>query len=262
MILNKLFHYELGANVWRIVPDMENNLLAIEVRGQGEADFATLDAITGEILCNGLTFPATNSFVDWGIEIVYKGIMILYRYREISQMPTHEGIWAVDMRTGQLIFEDKNLVFKEIDNLEQALAFRHEQPDNVVILPLSFEPTANSIDAPSQWLAPQHYPENSQHSTMLAEFVKQKTTHSPIAVFDYMEKNAYIFLSYYIRTAEGNNNLDNYFLALDTEGRILLHLCLAKSLSGIGIDTFFVWNDRLFLIVNKTELIGYELNSL
>ncbi|SFC53189.1 protein of unknown function [Flexibacter flexilis DSM 6793] len=263
MVLTKKFHYETDGQLWRIVPCVRSGLMAIEVRNPAErlANFMTLDSFSGEFLCPYLEWDGIDSFEDWGIEAVYGGILCLFRYQNIATMPTHEGVWLADMRTGSLLWAQENIVFKEIDT--QIHTLRVQLPNTNVLesvrlpdlLPSVAENKAVNLQMPL------HYSENNPYTPLLAAFVAEKTIHTPISAFDYLEQGRYIFISYYIRNTETDKGLSNYFLAIDQEsGAVLLHLLLAERLAGIGWDTFFVFNQQLFLVVNKTELICYELN--
>lgn len=263
MPLNKKFHYETDSQIWRIVPCVRSGLMAIEVRKPAEqlANFMTLDSFSGEFLCSYLEWEGINSFEDWGIEAVYGGILCLFRYQNIATMPTHEGLWLANMRTGSLLWAQENVVFKEIDTQTHTLWV---QPPNANILqPVHLAELLPNMaeDQRVSLQMPLHYSENNPYTPLLVAFVAEKTIHSPISAFDYLEQGQYIFISYYIRNSETDKGLSNYFLVIDQEsGSILLHLLLAERLAGIGLDTFFVFNQQLFLVVNKTELICYELN--
>jgi hypothetical protein len=262
--LKKKFHYELGGTVWRVVPDVFSGLLAIELRYENheKIHLLSLNTFSGDILCEDIPLPDANiPEKEWGIEAAHKGILYLFRYANVENMPHHQGIWAIDMADGAVLWQKPHLSLKGFTHEQTLVLADNSQPDNLVEIPYAV--SKFSIPEKCEWLMPTHYSFGAAYTQMLQQFVQQKTTHAPLDVFDYLEYHEFIFVSYYIRVSNGNaTTLDNYFVALDADGHVLLHLRIAHSLTGAGLDTFFVFNQQLFLIIDKTELLSYELTQL
>jgi len=110
-------------------------------------------------------------------------------------------------------------------------------------------------DSSGHITCPSSYPESSIYFQWFAKFLKE-TGQKPVKECEYLKLGKVIFLSYYIYRHDA---LDNYLIAIDSDGKILEKFTLGEKLKGIGKDTFFVQQDHLIFISNKTILNIYAL---
>ncbi len=73
---------------------------------------------------------------------------------------------------------------------------------------------------------------------------------------DYAECKNLLLISYYIYV---ESELANYLAIFDSQGQVVLHQAMALRVEGLGLDTFFILNNQLIFVKDKTQLQGYEL---
>jgi hypothetical protein len=102
-----------------------------------------------------------------------------------------------------------------------------------------------------------HYNTENKFLGKIAGFVFALSNKQPEGPMDYLEYKGKIIVSFYTKEGE---KLVNYLLVVNEEGNILLLDQIGTEISGIGLDTFFLYKDLLIFIKNKKELVIFELN--
>src|SRR5690606_38770341 len=90
---------------------------------------------------------------------------------------------------------------------------------------------------PVQYLAGEGYFKD------VSSFIQHKLAAESVGLLEYAEFNNFIVVSYYLQLPE--NKLANYLVVFDAGGQILLKECLGEGLTGLGSDTFIIFNQNL-----------------
>lgn len=106
--LTPAWTYRASGIIWRLLVDARDTLVG-ETRDQEQktASFFAVDAATGRELWSGLLLEE-----PWwiGIEAVEEGILFLHAYEQ-PNLPAHQGVWAVDARTGTILWNTPEVAF-------------------------------------------------------------------------------------------------------------------------------------------------------
>jgi len=264
------FEINLPAPIWQIRADEKNNCLALETR---EADtlqnaFYVLDAQTGRFI-----LPAFNP-VGWGggLEDIYAGFLYLHRSTN-KKYGRHEGIIAIESKTGTILWERPNLSFYGLT--PDYLVGKESQQETADMVTLDFktgifmtEPLSSSetlvalhnFQSTRQQATrgAHHYPENNMYFPDLSLFLQEKTGIQAVLAIDYLETSTYFVIGYYV--AQPNGKYDYQLAVYSLNGDLLLTENLKSDSTGIGIDNFFILNQTLVLIKDRNLLLGYVLN--
>lgn len=102
--------------------------------------------------------------------------------------------------------------------------------------------------------SPLFYPQSNQYFETIKRFVNGLTGDEAVAAAEYIETKNWIGISYY----ERNDKLVNKLLVVSMDKEILLSETLAKELSGVGQDTFFVTDNKLIFVKDKSKFFIYQ----
>src|SRR5215510_2177296 len=106
--LTPAWKFDSGGTIWRIHPTDSENIIG-EVRDleRKKTTFFCIDRYSGEVRWE------KRSFVDdwWvGVETVRNGKVFLHGY-VVPDLPGHKSIIAVDITTGNKVWENEDLTF-------------------------------------------------------------------------------------------------------------------------------------------------------
>ncbi|MCU0353695.1 MAG: DUF4905 domain-containing protein [Cytophagales bacterium] len=251
--------------VWRVFPDTRHRLLLVEVRHTGRrVSFAAWDLTGKQIRWDGVALPET----WWSSGIgVYDGMFFLQTFPD-GQNPDPRGITAVDAATGRICWQrtdvrfvgwqpDGRVVARPLDNAETQSCLLDTDTGAVLGNSPELTATVSSPPASNRLVFPVHYPSSSPYFPVIAAFLKQRFNISPEIAFDYAEFTHVFAVSYYIYVEK---QLENHLLVFDTHSQVpLLHEKLATQRTGIGIDTFFLFDSFLVCVQEQTILSVYEI---
>lgn len=256
--------------VWRIVPDVDNNFVLIEIRQEKTktVSFISLNITSGKMVL--LESPALS--LDWwsGISSVISGKAILHRYPQ-TDVPEPMGMYVFDLQSGKNDwFADLNILYRSEDNY--LISYRNERSGRTwqkisLITGKIVEDRLDESNLLTDVISevkehpklqyPVQYLEGSEHFITVVDYLNTEFGIKPVKSIDYLEKEGYIIVSFYIFA--DSDSLNNHLWVLDSEsGDIVLKQLLTQNTKGVGLDTFFVFNDLIFCIKNKTELSVYE----
>ena len=102
---------------------------------------------------------------------------------------------------------------------------------------------------------PLQYNEDSGHFRTMKFFLESRAGITPVSMVEYLEYHKFVIMSTYAE-AEG---LANFLIVTDLEGNIVLKETLGSKLQGVGLDTFFIFDDKLFFVRNTSELVSYSI---
>lgn len=256
--------------MWRIRIDTSAGNLALEVRNADLllATFYTLN--TADFTLKQLPVPPAQAW--WkGLEDTQDNMVYLHGYgdRKVGQ---HKGITAFTAASGEVKWEQYGLAFYGFAE-EGAFAYPATTPEEPFLLlhPQNGQIIRNGIEqseAASQVEAfnqvrysnctyPTIYLEGEEYYAQVRDFLEEQLGTVPVKAIEYAETAAALVMSFYENT-EGRG-LTNFVAVFDLEGNLQLKEKLGEGLSGIGSDTFFIFNLNLYFLQDRHMLKVYRL---
>ncbi len=236
-------------------------LLALELRDMTEASvsFSLLNLHTNAMVFDRYVFEE-----EWWMSLVaIKGNTLLIKQYHDSQQPEKQGLMAVDIENMEVVWWLEN--FQLIENDETTiLGKEHGEEESflkrVEIISgkeIALNPKAKVVEqVGSHVLYPLHYDLESPHFETVKSFIVSHFNIKAVGACDYLEVEDLIIISWFY--SEGNT-LANVISVIDSDGKIVVEEKLGTGLDAYASDTFFVLKNRLIFVVNKTQLVVYEL---
>lgn len=253
------FQLQIEGVIWKQFIDTNTHQLIIEGRNADlhQVNFYTIDLATGKII--NTIEPEEETW--WlGIEDAWNGKIIVHGY-ENEQSPIHYGVYCFDALSGQQLWENMEVYFYQkeeqaiwVNSTENIFQKLDLTTGKVLEETTSIPPEKNTEELIE---LPLHYSEENLHFSTLAKFLEQLQGVQAVKTIEYWESASRIVISYYI--CDDSEKLENYLLVLSTEGDILFQDCLESQLNGIGMDTFYLYQNQLFFIQEKKTLTCIEL---
>lgn len=275
MQLKKLYKHDNKKQIWRILPTT-NKKLVIEEReiSTKEVFFSCLDIESGKILFKDFQLDEKN----WcGIESIYKDIIYFHAYGK-PDMPNHKSIiafeiksqkvlWRNDSYVFSFIYEDKvycyqqrfeSRVFYSLDYLS-GIVISEAENDSEMITQLK-----DKVDEEfwkQKYLFPEYFNRGDsvlgQHQKYLMDILNLKVIKGEIS---FIKTNNLLLFNYH--EVSKSNTLNNIFIGYELEkNKIILEETLDKNLVNLMPESFFVKDNFLFLIVDKTKLFVYQIKE-
>lgn len=260
MSLSQHFEIEVEGFVWKQFIDPLQNYLILEVRNADlhQVSFHVIQLETGNLIHS--IFPKEETW--WiGIQEVINGKIIAHAY-ESEQSPIHKGVTIYDSKSATVLWENQEVYFYQkeeniiwVSTSEQEF-LQLEISDGKVLktqkeIPFIITSSEELVELPL------NYSEENTHFKTIFDFLKQLQGVEAVKTIEYWESLNRIVISYYI--CDEKEKLENYLLVLSIDGEILFQDCLDVELSGIGMDTFYVYQEKLFFIQEKRKLISINL---
>jgi hypothetical protein len=267
--IKKEYSYKSKAHIWRIIP-AGNDLLIIEERDvqKKEAFFTCFKISSGKIILK--RFQLDEKF--WiGIEDAAKGIIFFHKFFK-PDLPYHTGIIAFDIASAEILWEDENynFLFLNEDKLYSYQTYFEGRKffilnsntgeliedlgDNAAeVNKIREGQTKNSFyDA---FFFPRKFSSVSNDETALVKIIKKvKEAELVTGSIDYIISNGLLLLSFH--TVNDDGSLKNKFKAIDIEHeKVIFEETLNSTARAIVPDSFFVIDDRLFLLKEKSILL-------
>ena len=275
MKLKKLYKHYNGKQIWRILPTSSSKVVIEEREIETkEVFFSCLEINSGEKLFNEFQFDEKN----WiGIESIYKDIIFFHAYRK-PDMPAHKSIIAFDIHSKSVLWQNDDYVFSFIND-DKVFCYQ-QRFESRVFFALDYL-TGNAVDdfgsdtaklqqpreeADNEFENQNYlFPEYFRHTNVVSEefqkHLQQFLTNNVIkGDISYLKVVDLLMYSYH--QVSKNNTLDNIFASFDLrKNKILLKVTLDKNLVNLIPESFFVKDNFLFLIVDKTKLFVYQIKD-
>ena len=270
--LKKNYSFSSKRNIWRLIPTA-SGYLVIEDRDMStrKVFFNCLNLNNGKILFKNFQLEEKH----WiGIESVHNNLIFFHKFRK-PDMPGHKGIYAFDILTKKMIWQNDDLLFL------------FAKDDKVYVYQSTFEGrqyfvldshTGNIIeemgsefsqisklreevmrsDFTNTFLYPQQFNDNlesgdaSKLMNGLLTEVKvagkiNRLVFKDLIMFNYHEQNS-------------NGTFNNYFKVFDLlKQKYILNETLNLKAKNLFSESFFIVGDQLFLLVEKTKLVVYRI---
>lgn len=275
MKLKKLYKHHNGKQIWRILPTT-NNKIILEERDAitKEVFFSCLEIESGKKLFSELQFEEKN----WiGIESIYNDLIYFHVYRK-PDMPTHKSIIAFNISSQTILWQDENYVFAFVYNdkvfcyqqrFESRVFFALDYLTGKVVEDFGTDvATINQIreKADEEFLKQNYiFPENfirtkaptGEDQKYLQQILLNNVVKGEVS---FMKIKDLLLFNYH--EVSKTNTYTNNFKAVDlSKNKILVKEILDKNLVNLMPESFFVKDNFLFLIVDKTKLLVYQIKE-
>ena len=273
MKLQKLYKHDNGKQIWRILPT-SNSKVVIEERDvkTKEVFFSCLEIESGKKIFNEFQFDEKN----WiGIESVYNDMIFFHTYGK-PDMPAHKSIIAFDILSKSVIWQNDNYVFSFI--YDDKVYCYQQRYESRVFFALDYL-TGNVADefgtdaaklqqskekaeknfVKHNYLFPEYFKRNDDVNEEYQKYLQNVLTNNIIkGEVNYLKIENLLMFNYH--EVSKTNTLNNIFTAVDlAKDKILLSETLDKNLVNLMPESFFVKDNFLFLIVDKTKLFVYKI---
>jgi len=271
MKIKKLYKYDNGKQVWRILPTA-NNKVVIEERDikTKEVFFSCLEITSGNKLFSEFQFEEKN----WiGIETIYNDLIYFHKYGK-PDMPMHKGIFAFDLFTKSIIWQNDNYVYSFIyadkvycyqQRFESRVFFALDCLTGNVVDDFGSDAAqlhqprakANEDFEKQNYLFPDYFKRSENVTEEYQRYLQQVLIENVIkGEINYLMFENILMFNYH--EVSKTNTLNNIFTTVDlAKNKILLKETLDKNLVNLMPESFFVKDNFLFLIVDKTKLFVY-----
>lgn len=272
MRLKKNYTFNNGRQIWRLLPADVNKLI-IEERDleKKQAYFNCIQLDSGKKIFRGLQLDEK----FWiGIESVYKEIIYFHKFVK-PDMPQHRGIIAYSITGKKLLWENPDQIFQIIN--DDKLYCYYEFFEGRKYLSLDYK-TGKVLDENipgdevkffrdelqfqneyADYFYPKEYKPGEERDDLVKKHINDlKQKFVIIGKIDYLIKNRTLMYNFHEEKPDGF--LRNLFRVVDlSTGNYILEEKLNKDTRSIVPESFFVKDNFLFLLIEKTKLSVYSI---
>lgn len=273
MKVKKKYSFTNKRTIWRLLPSADKLLIEERDDGNKEVFFSVINIGTGKKILS--EFQLDEKF--WvGVEAFENDRIFFHRFIK-PDMPGHIGITAYSLDTKGILWNREDLVFLFLAG-ELVYAFRQKfesrdffsldaSTGNIVteygedikeINRLREKLLSDQYEKFKGYFFPEIYVP-AGNSVRTKELINDKKKNEIISgSIEYAEKDGVLLLSYH--TIEDEGKFKNNFNIIDINtGKIILEVLLNRGITSYIPDSFFVKDNLLFLIRDKSELDVYSL---
>ena len=268
MKLIKQLEISNSQQIWRLLID-ENDFLLIETRDvkNKEVFFSSLDIFSGSYLLKDFQFEEK----FWlGIEAFQKGIIYFHSFPK-PDMPNHKEIIAFDIKSKNILWHNQELAFlfsfeDIVYGYKQGFEGRYYYSVDIQIGEIIKQLNENEFDvihnnyrkSETEIFSNYLFPED------LKNLVDDKDSiindENIIGQIEAVRQNGFLFVSFNKELIP--NKYSNIFkvISLD-DSKELFQKVLDADIDKLALDTFFIYKEYLFLIVEKNNLEIYKIEK-
>lgn len=278
MKIKKEYTFSNKKQIWRLLPT-DTDKLVIEERDPElkEAFFSCIDIQTGKKIFNKLMVEEK----FWiGIEKVQNDIIYFHKFKK-PDMPGHIGIIAFDIMKKEILWKSDDLiflfaadnevyVFKESEfGSEGRHYFKLDSETGEVIK--DYRSNADEINRQREKSAEndfegyqftrQFFPQTETKEDVKNILINERNRNLISGKTDYIVFNNLLLFSFHIISPEGEE-MKNIFKIVDIDkGKVIFEEELNRGVKSFIPDSFFIKDNLLFLLKEKTELIVCSLRE-
>ena len=273
MKIKRIYRVDNRRQIWRIIPTNENKLILEERETEKkQAYFHCMVLDSGKKIFKSLQLEEK----FWvGIETVRDDLIFFHKFAK-PDMPKHKGIFAFDIGTQKILWENPELIYQFILK-EKLYAFKERfegrtyysinlfngevveeiSEDHKLINNLRNESLMEENN--EKYLFPEVFEADSSPDNRAIDFLKSLRSNFVISgKIEHILKNNLLMISFHEANSKGS--LNNLFKAVDlSTGKYILEEVINKETSLYLTDSFFVKDDFLFLLFGKTRLEVYKI---
>jgi len=273
MKLKKIYRFDNNRQIWRIIPK-DDGKLVIEERNPElkQVYFHCLETESGKKIFKNFQ-PDDNFWV--GIEAIKDNIIFFHKFAK-PDMPKHRGIFAYDIRSQNLIWENPELIYQFIYD-EKLYAFKEKFEGkyfysinllNGKILE-EIGDDYNSINnlrneaSIKEENKGYHFPENAKADMLddkrAVDFINKLRNDFVISGnIEFIIMDHLLLTSFHEVSSKGNFN--NLFKAVDLDtGKYILEEVINKETNLYLTDSFFIKDSFLILLFGKSRFQVYKI---
>lgn len=252
------FSEKVEGVIWKIVADPDNKRLYLEIRDnvKKRVSFSALSVFDKIWLWKDITFDE-----PWWIDLqTVSGNILLFTIYTDTSNPDKKSVLAFDIIDQKMIWWRSNFTVTSIlegqvlgiDTKFGAKEIRLNLRDGVELNQLKY---VSGDERNFSVIRPLQYREGSAYFETVKAFLESKFNFSPIISIEYCEYHSLILISAFTGPAD----LANYLFVVNTHGELLIKETLGEHLTGIALDTFFIFSGYLIFVKNKCELVSYKI---
>lgn len=272
MKIKKKYSFTDNNQIWRIKLT-ETDKLFIETRNTDkmEAFFSCLELEDGKPIFTKLQMEEKY----WlGVEIIHNDLVLFHKFTK-PDMPGHRGIFAFDINTQNIVWENKEYSFLFLLN-EKIYAYQEKfEGKKVIILDLNNgkliedlgnnPPNVNELkniaDAQINFTK-YKFPEifyGDTYNHVCNKFIDSETNNlTVVGNIEYLQISNFFIFNYHSQSK--NKGLVNTLLVCDIlKKKVLLKDIINTHLNAFAPDSFFIYKNLLILIKEKNRLVLYDL---
>jgi hypothetical protein len=273
MKLKKNFRFDNKRQIWRIIPT-DTRKLIIEEREpeKKQVYFHCLSIDSGKKILSD--FQLDDNF--WvGIETVQNEIIFFHKFAK-PDMPKHKGIYAFDIKSKKIFWENPHLIYQFIYRDKMfAYVEKFEGRKYYSLAPNSGEiidelgenyqlintlrEEAIKEENNNSYLFPEAFEDDSSTDKKVSELIKSLRNEFVVSgKIEFIHQDNLLMISFHEANSKGT--LNNLFKAVDlSTGKYILEEVINKETGLFLTDSFFVKDDFLFLLFGKTRLVVYKI---
>ncbi|HAS46511.1 MAG TPA: hypothetical protein DCS93_38875 [Microscillaceae bacterium] len=250
--------------IWKIITDSSMPVIIVQTR-DGDAyqtAFTAINIQSQTTLWQDFTLEES-----WwvGMSLLSQGILLLHTYPD-TQKPQPQGLIALEIASREVLWQTEELHFYEVIDNQIVVTSSTTSSNSYLTIDIKtgnvlerFQELPTGLTRKNEnksMIFPFHYQDEMAYFQTVAVFLKKKFNLQIVQAVDYLEYDNFIIISYFYDNA---GDLMNNLLVLDQNGQVLFHQNIEKQLTGIGLDTFFVFKNELFFVKHKTLLQSLKL---
>jgi hypothetical protein len=273
MKIKKKYVHNNNRQIFRLIPT-GNDKLVIEERNieKKQAYFNCLNITSGKKIFKNLQFDEK----FWiGIETVYNDVILFHKFRK-PDMPQHLGLIAFDMIKQKAVWEnaehtylfvkdDKVYTFQQLFEKREYFAIDINTGEIVDKL----RTDSNSINLLreeviasedfSSYQFPISFVTQNNVDNRIADMMQDLRENNVITgKIEYVLKEGLLMFNFH--KIETDNSLNNSFKAVDlSTGKFILEKVLNFRTNAFVPDSFFLKDNMLFLLIERTKLEVYTI---
>lgn len=273
MKLKKNFRFDNKRQIWRIIPTNSDRLVIEEREPEKKlAYFHCLELESGKKILSD--YQLDDKF--WvGIETVHDEIIFFHKFAK-PDMPKHKGIYAFDIKSKKIFWENPDLIYQFIHR-DKLFAYveKFEGRKHFSLAPNSGEiieelgenyqlintlrEEAIKEENNNSYLFPEAFEDDSSTDKKVAEIIKSLRNEFVVSgKIEFIHQDNLLMVSFHEANSKGT--LNNLFKAVDlSTGKYILEEVINKETGLFLTDSFFVKDDFLFLLFGKTRLEVYKI---
>ncbi len=263
MKLKKLYKYDRGRHIFRILPTDSNKLILEERdRAKKEAYFSCLDIYNGNKIFTDLQFEEK----FWiGIEKIYKDVILFHKF-ERPDLPNHKGIIAFDIKSQTTLWEnpykflfasDDKIVFMSDNYGVKSLFMVDYLSGEMESLAEEFTNLNPQKEDFSDYIYPKKVLTDDVLNSTHSKLRKKISSYLIKDYINFTQKDNLSFYSFNYINKYGK--FDNLFLAVDLNGNIILEELLNRDSEKLEPESFFIKDNLLFVLFGWTGLGVYQI---
>lgn len=269
--IQKLFSFNQGRNIWRIIlTDLDQIVIEERDIQNKEVFFSCVDRITGEFYWKDKFFLNEKFWI--GIEGTRSKYLILHQF-EKPDMPIHKKIINVDLMTGEILWVNNDLTFYDMDEefiygyetkFEDKEFYQLSIENGAILYNLGNEEQSRKIlnSIPEKDYSRYTFTElfnDTSHINLKEIATRIIGNNSYFFLSEFIDGENFLILNHYDKISP--QSLINRLIVYDKNScKPVLIETLNESTPAPVPDSFFMYDDDLYFIKNKNELVGYRLS--